>query len=70
MRRNTSTCSASSLGGAVALEVARRHPRLVRRLVLVDAATAPIERAIDPLAASVPFAPANFAEVRRRSRQA
>ncbi len=54
-----------SLGGAVALEVARRHPRLVRRLVLVDAATAPIERAIDPLAASVPFAPANFAEVRR-----
>ncbi len=54
-----------SLGGAVALDVARRYPRLVRRLVLVDAATAPIERTIDPLAASVPFAPANFAEVRR-----
>ena len=54
-----------SLGGAVALDVARRHPRLVRRLVLADAATAPISRAIDPLAASVPFAPANLAEVRR-----
>lgn len=54
-----------SLGGAVALDVARRYRRLVHRLVLVDAATAPIERTIDPLAASIPFAPANLAEVRR-----
>ena len=54
-----------SLGGAVALDVVRRHPRLVRRLVLVDAAGPPIERSIDPLAASLPFVPGSFADSRR-----
>jgi pimeloyl-ACP methyl ester carboxylesterase len=54
-----------SLGGAVAMEVARRHPRLVRRLVLVDAAGLPLERAIDPLAASLPFVPGSFEDSRR-----
>ncbi len=54
-----------SLGGAVALVLARRHPRLVRRLVLVDAAGPPVERAIDPLAASLPFVPGSFEDSRR-----
>jgi pimeloyl-ACP methyl ester carboxylesterase len=54
-----------SLGGSVALDVVRRYPRLVRRLVLVDAAGLPPREAIDPLAASLPFAPANFADSRR-----
>ncbi len=54
-----------SLGGAVALDVARRHARLVRRLVLVDAAGLPVARAIDPLAASLPFVPGSFEDSRR-----
>jgi pimeloyl-ACP methyl ester carboxylesterase len=54
-----------SLGGAVALDLARRHPRLVRRLVLVDAAGPPLERSIDPLAASLSFVPGSFADSRR-----
>jgi pimeloyl-ACP methyl ester carboxylesterase len=54
-----------SLGGAVALDVARRFPRLIRRLVLVDAAGLPVAQGIDPLAASLPFAPASFADSRR-----
>jgi pimeloyl-ACP methyl ester carboxylesterase len=54
-----------SLGGAVALDVARRHPRLVRRLVLVDAAGLPPRVALDPLAASLPFAPSGFDDSRR-----
>ncbi len=54
-----------SLGGAVALDVARRHSRLVRRLVLVDAAGLPPRVALDPLAASLPFAPSGFSESRR-----
>jgi pimeloyl-ACP methyl ester carboxylesterase len=54
-----------SLGGAVALDVARRHPRLVRRLVLVDAAGTPLERSIDPLAASLPFVPGSYEDSRR-----
>ena len=36
-----------SLGGAVALDLVRRHPRLVRRLVLVDAAGQPVAETID-----------------------
>lgn len=54
-----------SLGGAVALDVARRYPRLVRRLVLVDSAGLPPREALDPLAASLPFAPAGFSDSRR-----
>lgn len=54
-----------SLGGAVALDLVRRHPRLVRRLVLVSAAGLPPERAIGPLAASLPFVPSNFRESHR-----
>jgi pimeloyl-ACP methyl ester carboxylesterase len=54
-----------SLGGAVALDVARRHARLIRRLVLVDAAGLPAAGAIDPLAASLPFVPGSFADSRR-----
>jgi pimeloyl-ACP methyl ester carboxylesterase len=54
-----------SLGGAVALDVARRHPRLVGRLVLVDAAGLPPREALDPLAASLPFAPSGFDDSRR-----
>jgi pimeloyl-ACP methyl ester carboxylesterase len=54
-----------SLGGAVALDVVRRNPRLVRRLVLVDAAGPPLGRAINPLAASLPFAPASLEDSRR-----
>ncbi len=54
-----------SLGGAVALDVVRRFPRLVRRLVLVDAAGLPPREALGPLAASLSFAPSTFAESRR-----
>jgi pimeloyl-ACP methyl ester carboxylesterase len=54
-----------SLGGAVALDIARRHQRLVRRLVLVDAAGLPVARAIDPLAASLSFVPGSFEDSRR-----
>jgi pimeloyl-ACP methyl ester carboxylesterase len=54
-----------SLGGAVALDVALRYPRLVRRLVLVNAAGLAPKRAIDPLAASLPFVPGSFADSRR-----
>ena len=54
-----------SLGGAVALDLARRYPRLVRRLVLVDAAGLPVATTIDPLAASLPFAPASLEDSRR-----
>jgi 2-hydroxy-6-oxo-octa-2,4-dienoate hydrolase len=54
-----------SLGGAVALDVVRRHPRLVRRLVLVDSAGLPPKESIDVLAASLPFAPRGFEDSRR-----
>ena len=54
-----------SLGGAVALDIARRHPRLLRRLVLVDAAGLDPATSIDPLAASLPFVPGSFDESRR-----
>lgn len=54
-----------SLGGAVALDVARRFPRRLRRLVLVDAAGLPPRDALDPLAVSLPFAPNGFADSRR-----
>jgi 2-hydroxy-6-oxo-octa-2,4-dienoate hydrolase len=54
-----------SLGGAVALDVVRRCPRLVRKLVLVDTAGQPLEETIDVLAASLPFVPGSYAEVRR-----
>jgi len=54
-----------SLGGAVALDVARRFPRLVRRLVLVDAAGLPPREALAPLAASLPFAPSGWDDSRR-----
>ena len=54
-----------SLGGAVALDVARRCQRLVRRLVLVDTAGQPVEETIDVLAASLPFVPGSYADARR-----
>lgn len=54
-----------SLGGAVALDMARRFPRLVRRLVLVDAAGLPPREALAPLAASLPFAPSGWDDSRR-----
>jgi len=54
-----------SLGGAVALDVVRRHPRLVRRLVLVDALGLPVARSIDPLAASLSFVPGTYEDSRR-----
>ena len=54
-----------SLGGAVALDLASRYPRLVRRLVLVDAAGLPPTEALDPRAISLPFAPGSFQESRR-----
>ena len=54
-----------SLGGAVALDVVRRHPRLVRRLVLVSSAGLPPAEALSPLAASLPFLPSGFADSRR-----
>ncbi|MGZ6988366.1 MAG: alpha/beta fold hydrolase [Thermoanaerobaculia bacterium] len=54
-----------SLGGAVALDIVRRCPRLVRRLVLVDAAGQPVEETIDVLAASLPFVPGSYEDARR-----
>lgn len=54
-----------SLGGAVALDMARRHPRLIRRLVLVDAAGLDPSTSVDLLAASLPFVPASFSDSRR-----
>jgi pimeloyl-ACP methyl ester carboxylesterase len=54
-----------SLGGAVALDVARRHPRLVRRLVLVDSAGLPPGRALSPLAMSLPFVPRGYEDAKR-----
>jgi 2-hydroxymuconate-semialdehyde hydrolase len=54
-----------SLGGAVALDLVRRHARLVRRLVLVDSAGLPPKESIDVLAASLPFAPRDFDDSRR-----
>jgi pimeloyl-ACP methyl ester carboxylesterase len=54
-----------SLGGAVALDVVRRHPRLVRRLILVDALGLSVARSIDPLAASLSFVPGSFEDSRR-----
>lgn len=54
-----------SLGGAVALDIARRFPRLVERLVLVDSAGLPPAEALTPLSAALPFAPRGFSEARR-----
>jgi pimeloyl-ACP methyl ester carboxylesterase len=54
-----------SLGGAVALDIVLRCPRLVRRLVLVDAAGQPVEETIDVLAASLPFVPGSYEDARR-----
>lgn len=54
-----------SLGGAVALDVVRRYPRLVRKLVLVDTAGQPVEETIDVLAASLPFVPGCYEDSRR-----
>jgi 3-oxoadipate enol-lactonase len=54
-----------SLGGAVALDVARRFPRLLRRLILVSSAGLTPADALTPLAASLPFVPRGFAESRR-----
>ena len=54
-----------SLGGAVALDVARRHPRLVHRLVLVDSAGLPPGRALSPLAMSLPFVPDSYEDSKR-----
>ena len=54
-----------SLGGAVALDVVRRHARLVRRLVLVDAAGQPVAETIDLMATSLPFVPGSYDDARR-----
>jgi pimeloyl-ACP methyl ester carboxylesterase len=54
-----------SLGGAVALDLVRRHPRLVRRLVLVDSAGQPVKETIDFLATSLPFVPGSYEDARR-----
>ncbi len=54
-----------SLGGAIALDLVRHHPRLVRRLVLVDSAGPPVAASIDVLAASLPFVPGSFEDSRR-----
>jgi pimeloyl-ACP methyl ester carboxylesterase len=54
-----------SLGGAVALDLVRRHPRLVRRLVLVDAAGQPVAETLDLLATSLPFVPGSYEDARR-----
>ena len=54
-----------SLGGAVALDVVKRHPRLVDRLVLVDAAGLPPARALSPLAMSLPFVPHDYGSAKR-----
>jgi pyruvate dehydrogenase E2 component (dihydrolipoamide acetyltransferase) len=54
-----------SLGGAIALDLVKRHPRLVRRLVLVAAAGLPPAEGLSPLAMSLPFLPNGFADSRR-----
>jgi pimeloyl-ACP methyl ester carboxylesterase len=54
-----------SLGGGVALQVARRCPRLVDRLVLVNSAGLPVGRALSPLAMSLPFVPASYEDSKR-----
>ncbi|HKC23889.1 MAG TPA: alpha/beta fold hydrolase [Thermoanaerobaculia bacterium] len=54
-----------SLGGAVALDVVRRHPRLVDRLVLVDSAGLPPARSLSLLAMSLPFVPASYEDSKR-----
>jgi pimeloyl-ACP methyl ester carboxylesterase len=54
-----------SLGGAVALDVVKRHPRLVDRLVLVDSAGLPPARALSPLAMSLPFVPHDYDSAKR-----
>lgn len=54
-----------SLGGAIALDLALRFPRLIRRLVLVDSAGPHPGEALSPLSASLVFAPRNFTEARR-----
>jgi pimeloyl-ACP methyl ester carboxylesterase len=54
-----------SLGGAVALDLVKRHPRLVDRLVLVDAAGLPPARALSPLAMSLPFVPHDYGSAKR-----
>ncbi len=54
-----------SLGGAVALDLVRNHPRLVRKLVLVDAAGQPVAETIDLLASSLPFVPGSYDDARR-----
>lgn len=51
-----------SLGGAVALDIVRRFARLVRRLVLVDAAGLHPQASLHPSAISLPFAPRTFRE--------
>lgn len=54
-----------SLGGAVALDIVRRFPRLVDRLVLVDSAGLPPGVALSLHAMSLPFVPNSFAESQR-----
>jgi pimeloyl-ACP methyl ester carboxylesterase len=54
-----------SLGGAVALDVVRHHPRLVDRLVLVDSAGLPPARSLSLLAMSLPFVPASYRDSKR-----
>lgn len=54
-----------SLGGAVALDLVKRHPRLVRRLVLVSSAGLRPQVALSPLAASLPFIPHTYEDSRR-----
>jgi len=54
-----------SLGGMVALDLARRFPRLIRRLVLVDAAGLHPRVALTPVSASLPFAPHGFHDSQR-----
>jgi pimeloyl-ACP methyl ester carboxylesterase len=54
-----------SLGGGVALDLVKRHPRLVDRLVLVDAAGLPPARALSPLAMSLPFVPVDYQDSKR-----
>ena len=54
-----------SLGGAIALDVALRYPRLLRRLVLVDSAGLLASDSLSPFSVSLVFAPRNFLEARR-----